>query len=140
MTQLPEVSKQGAVEGYSFSREDDYKFAKLMDWKCPAGCEHEKCNHVPNFNGDDFFEVRKLMAAKGWESQDRITQSGWGEKVGFSIWFKKWYPKMGFPFCGHAHVDDLDFIPEATLAAAFAALEVCEEGLKHPYCVEHGVK
>lgn len=38
----------------------------------------------------DAMEIRTFMAEKGWHSQDRMSDMGWGDKVGYSIWFYRW--------------------------------------------------
>lgn len=65
-------------------------------------------------------ELRLQMAAEGWESEDRITNAGWRDGMGFSIWFQRWdwhgqqtIKLTGSQACYHAHTPTLT--PEAML-------------------------
>ncbi len=65
--------------------------------------------------------IRLAMSATGWRSHDQITDQGWGDKVGYSIWFERWDwhgKKTGNKACYHAHTDDLSKIDETTQKAA----------------------
>jgi hypothetical protein len=73
----------------------------------------------------DAMQIRQSMAAKGWASEDRLTKQGWGDKVGYSIWFSRydWHGKralvlVGNKACYHAHTSDLSRIDEAVARAA----------------------
>jgi len=75
------------------------------------------------------------MADKGWNSEDRITYLGWGDKgPGYSIWFERWNwhnKERCDKQCFHAHTPDLDKIPETVQKAADLALQAWEE---YPNC------
>ena len=49
-------------------------------------------NGVPAGDGslDSLVRIRRAMAQKGWQSEDRLTMEGWGKNVGYSIWFSRW--------------------------------------------------
>lgn len=38
----------------------------------------------------DAMDIRNFMADKGWHSNDRLSNMGWGDTVGYSIWFYRW--------------------------------------------------
>lgn len=52
-------------------------------------------------------DIRKEMANLGWQSTDRMTKEGWGDKVGYSIWFERWdwheHKLLGNKACYHSH-------------------------------------
>lgn len=74
----------------------------------------------------DVMALRAEMMADGWESEDRITRQGWGDKPGFSIWFKRpdWHGVSAYVLTGHcavfhAHTSD----PSQALKAVQTAAE-----------------
>lgn len=34
--------------------------------------------------------IRRAMALRGWQSEDRLSTQGWGDNVGYTIWFSRW--------------------------------------------------
>lgn len=75
----------------------------------------------------DVMALRAEMTAEGWESEDRISRQGWGDKTGYSIWFKRpdWHGKSAFVLTGnravyHAHTSD----PGQALKAVQEAAEI----------------
>jgi hypothetical protein len=82
----------------------------------------------------DAMQTRQQMAEKGWSSEDRLTSQGWGDKIGFSIWFSRydWHGKRTLPLvgskaCYHAHTGDLAKIDEAVSRAAARANDAWEQ-------------
>ena len=76
----------------------------------------------------DVMQLRLEMAAEGWDSEDRLTEQGWGGTFGYSIWFQRWnwhgrklITLTGNKACYHAHTPNplgpSDFLRVATLAA-----------------------
>lgn len=75
-------------------------------------------------------EVRLAMKDAGWESKDRLSTLGWGEKYGYSIWFERWDwhgTKLGMPVSVHSHTDNLQEIDRVVYETAIRALKGWEE-------------
>ena len=60
-------------------------------------------------------EIRVQMAEQGWKSEDRLTDVGWGNGFGYSVWFRRWdwhgthlIKAIGEDACYHAHRKGLD--------------------------------
>ena len=76
-------------------------------------------------------EIRLYMASLGWNSDDRLTSTGWGKdengnpKFGYSIWFERWnwHGKQCAANKYHAHTDNLSKIDQITQIAADIALK-----------------
>lgn len=82
--------------------------------------------------GESANNIRLAMATKGWRSHDQITDMGWGDKYGYSIWFERWDwhgVKTGNKACYHAHTDDLSKIDETVRKAAEIAMRAWREFL-----------
>lgn len=80
---------------------------------------------------DRFVRLRIEMAEKGWHTEDRLTTEGWGNTVGYSIWFSRWdwHGKRlhGNRACYHAHgyvSDGVDKIVERAAGLAKSAWEI----------------
>lgn len=72
----------------------------------------------------DVFALRAAMQAEGWNSHDRLTDTGWGKgNVGYSVWFERWdwHGRHVDSVVFHAHTSDLSRIAEATAHAASLA-------------------
>lgn len=77
----------------------------------------------------DSTKLRIDLAREGWSSQDKVTTQGWGDKVGFSIWFQRWDWRgrsCGSQITFHAHTSDLSAIDETIAVAAARAREAWE--------------
>ena len=56
-------------------------------------------------------KIRLQMARIGWHSEDKLTDTGWGDSFGYSIWFRRWdwhggtrlIEAIGTDACYHAH-------------------------------------
>ena len=75
---------------------------------------------------DPVVGLRLQMATEGWESEDRITNAGWRDGMGYSIWFQRWdwhgqqtIKLTGSQACYHAHTPHLT--PEGMLRATSEA-------------------
>lgn len=45
----------------------------------------------PDFAAMTPTQIRAYMTALGWNSDDRMTDMGWGKgKYGYSVWFERW--------------------------------------------------
>lgn len=77
-------------------------------------------------------EIRIYMTTQGWFSDDRLTNLGWGDKYGYSIWFNRWdwHGQRCDRVDVHAHTSDLDTIREVVAETAQRALATYE---KFPY-------
>jgi hypothetical protein len=78
----------------------------------------------------DAMQIRLEMTELGWYSEDRLTEMGWGDKFGYSIWFSRWdwhgmqaIDKATY----HAHTSDLDAIDEVVKKAATLAKKAWAE-------------
>lgn len=83
--------------------------------------------------------IRREMAELGWDSEDRMTDTGWGGKVGYSIWFFRydWHEHDfrecgGFKTCFHGHTENLDKIDQAVKETAERAKMAWD---KYPTCL-----
>lgn len=75
-------------------------------------------------------EIRIYMSTIGWMSEDRLSNLGWGNKVGYSIWFWRWdwhNVKLGNKVCFHYHTDDLSKIDEVVAKTAIKALKAWQQ-------------
>lgn len=86
------------------------------------------------FEGKNSMQIRLQMAELGWHSKDRLSDLGWGDKVGYSIWFTthEWhgrntYALTGHEVCFHRHTNNLDDIDGITKLCAEQALKAYEE-------------
>ena len=67
--------------------------------------------------------LRVEMANEGWHSKDRLSTMGWGERVGYSVWFERWdwHGRRIGGVVFHAHTPDLaQMLRAAQYAAALA--------------------
>lgn len=78
----------------------------------------------------DPMSIRLLMKDAGWVSKDDLTDIGWGDKYGYSIWFERWdwhgvdiYNSVSF----HSHSSNLDNMVETVRDAAKLALKAWNE-------------
>ena len=86
---------------------------------------------------DDAMQIRLHMANLGWHSNDRLSDLGWGGKIGYSIWFERWdwHGHKGVPGVSiHEHTNDLSRIDIEVKKAAQKALETW---YKFPTCIPH---
>jgi hypothetical protein len=71
-------------------------------------------------------QVRLRMTALGWHSEDRLSDIGWGAKVGYTIWFKRWdwhgNSKRGAAVTFNRGTSDLTKIDEIVLECSKVAL------------------
>ncbi|AJE13376.1 hypothetical protein FDF50_16525 [Clostridium botulinum] len=80
-------------------------------------------------------EVRLVMKNKGWQSNDRLTNMGWGKdengnlRYGYSIWFERWdwHGVRGNKVCIHNHTSNLTKINKITYLAAIKCLRAWKE-------------
>ncbi len=79
----------------------------------------------PISGGSDVMAIRIAMAQEGWSSDDKLTDQGWGNKFGYSIWFWRydWHGQsalklVGNKACYHAHSSALDRLHEVAARAA----------------------
>ncbi|WP_060059914.1 hypothetical protein [Burkholderia ubonensis] len=82
----------------------------------------------------DLLELRVAMAAEGWMSEDKVSTQGWGERPGYSIWFKRydWHGQRTMALTGsattyHAHTPDPSKAFEAAVKAAELARRAWRE-------------
>lgn len=72
---------------------------------------------------DAIMALRVAMADEGWHSRDRLSSMGWGERVGYSVWFERWdwHGRRIGGVTFHAHTPDLaQMFSAAQHAAALA--------------------
>lgn len=62
---------------------------------------------------NDIYKIRLEMKKLGWESEDKLSPTGWSDGYGYSIWFKRydWHGKnaasiTGHDVCFHEHEKD----------------------------------
>ncbi len=92
--------------------------------------EREDLSEEMNFiNNLSAYQIRIEMAELGWNSEDRITDMGWGDKHGYSIWFERWdwHGKRTDRVCFHEHRAELSKIEDAVKVAAKRALRAWSE-------------
>lgn len=72
---------------------------------------------------DAIMALRVEMANEGWHSQDRLSEMGWGGRVGYSVWFERydWHGRRIGGVVFHAHTPDLAQMRRAALHAAALA-------------------
>jgi hypothetical protein len=103
--------------------EIDLMIAKALGWKCP---DCKGCDHSPQYSTNYYasFVLRLEMQKLGWDSNDRITWMGWGDKnehpYGYSVWFERWDKHVHYNL--HAHIKDCEKAPLAVARAALLAL------------------
>lgn len=39
---------------------------------------------------DKIGKIKLSMAKLGWNIEERISDDGWGDSIGYRIWFKRW--------------------------------------------------
>lgn len=86
---------------------------------------------------DDAMQIRLHMADLGWHSHDCLSDMGWGDKFGYSIWFKRydWHGhEIGIEACIHGYMSDLSEIDITTKQVAQKALDAWD---KFPTCIPH---
>ena len=74
-------------------------------------------------------EIRLILKDKGWDSNDRLSKTGWINGFGYSIWFERWDwhgVRVG-KVCIHAHTNDLSQIDKITYETAIKALKSWDE-------------
>jgi hypothetical protein len=80
---------------------------------------------------EDIIQLRQQMAREGWDSRDELTTIGWGNKVGYSVWFTRWdwhgKKLFGHNACYHAHRPSSAEMFATTLEAATLARKAYEE-------------
>lgn len=69
---------------------------------------------------DAVMALRMEMLREGWESDDRLTHLGWGDRPGYSIWFGRWnwHGRRCDKVVFHAHTQDLGHVLRAAQHAA----------------------
>ncbi|WP_434302590.1 hypothetical protein [Clostridium botulinum] len=74
-------------------------------------------------------EIRLAMKENGWNSKDSLTNIGWGNKYGYSIWFERWdwHNVKGDKVCIHGHTSDLTKINKITYLTAIKCLRAWED-------------
>lgn len=74
-------------------------------------------------------EARLILKDKGWDSQDRLSKTGWINGYGYSIWFERWDwhgVRVG-KVCIHAHTNNLSQIDKITYETAIKCLKAWED-------------
>lgn len=85
-------------------------------------------NQINYLNSE--IKIRLLMTELGWNSNDNLTDLGWGGGYGYSIWFERmdWHSVKIFSTVSfHKHSNDLDNIIQTTKDAALLALKAWNE-------------
>lgn len=79
--------------------------------------------------GMSAMEVRLIMKDNGWDSEDRLSKTGWENGFGYSIWFERWdwHGIQIGKVCIHAHTNDLKQIDKIIYDTAVKALKAWED-------------
>ncbi|WP_061342320.1 hypothetical protein [Clostridium botulinum] len=87
-----------------------------------------------DFNNKTSIEIRLIMKEQGWNSEDRLSDVGWGGKVGYSIWFRRynWHGRntislTGHGVCFHRHTSNLGQIDHITRICAEQCLKAYKD-------------
>jgi len=87
-----------------------------------------------DFSNMNSIEIRRFMAEKGWHSKDSLTDSGWGNKFGYIIWFYRddWHGKdvyfiTGSGVCLNESTSNLFEIDEIVRKCAYKSLKAYKD-------------
>jgi hypothetical protein len=74
-------------------------------------------------------EIRMIMKGKGWDSNDSITQTGWKNGYGYSIWFERWdwHGISIGEVCLHSHTNNLSEIDNLVYKLAIKSLKAWDD-------------
>src|SRR5438132_13335712 len=99
-----------------------------MTWVCVITCGKDAVMV------ESLMDIRLAMAAEGWSSEDKLSDQGWGDKMGYSIWFRRydWHGKRAMVLTGnaatyHAHTPDPALAADAATKAAALARRAWSE-------------
>ena len=63
---------------------------------------------------DELMRIKLEMSELGWDVEEKISDTGWKDSVGYSIWFKRsdWHGKSSYSITGkavvfHEHAKDV---------------------------------
>lgn len=127
------TDKVKAIKRLKPGPELDRRVSKAIGWKCHEKCDADTCQHLPDWSRSYYaaFVLRIEMGKLGWESEDRFTNTGWGDDgspFGYQVWFRRWER----PFNGVEYVAEdgdrpgRDTMALVTVRAALCALEEYE--------------
>lgn len=76
-------------------------------------------------------QIRLIMKQLGWSSKDGLTNDGWDEKYGYSLWFERWTwhgVRVG-RICIHEHItfDSEEDIQKVTYKLANKCIDAYEQ-------------